>query len=225
MSRSRGSLDPLKTQWSQQQYFIPPVLLPYCLHVPQPDRSQWISGTWVKYVTVSRNCKWLIHTRFLPQELWHGWEIWREIPNLFHLTECLKSLWKLATVKLHTCPEYTLLKNRRLTERIVSILKDGLKLQLSWGCVFFGRQLSHGFPSPSFIAFWLCKRIFAICCSGLIRVVQCPYMDHWQACAVLPSLGGICLLSAGELLSSSLNHVCFPVPEGVTAGISWISLE
>lgn len=98
----------------------------------------------------------------------------------FTLLKVRKSLWKLATVKLFTHPEYTVLKNRRLTKHVASILEDGLMLQVSWGCGFFGRQLSHGFLSPPFIAFWLCKGIFAICCPGLIRVMRCPYMDHWQ---------------------------------------------
>lgn len=47
-----------------------------------------------------------------------------------------------------------------------------------------------------------------------------PLHGPLTACAVLPSLEGIFLLSAGELLSGTLDHVCFPVLEWVTtAGI------
>lgn len=39
-------------------------------------------------------------------------------------------------MKLHTCPEHIVMKNRRLTKQVVSVFKDDMMLQVSQGRAF-----------------------------------------------------------------------------------------
>ena len=175
-------LNSLQTQNDHRKHFLPPVLLPYPLPAHTAIARQTAKG--IRCLGEARD--WV-----QEQQVVNSWDSSHEnwgmarkpvgkSPASFTLLTVRKCLWKLATVKLFIHPESTVLKNRRLTKHIVSILEDGLMLQVSWGCGFLGRQLSHGFLSPPIIAFWLCKGIFAICNSGLIRIMQCLYMDYWQ---------------------------------------------
>lgn len=161
MSRSRGSLASLQTQSDHRNcvFYHLCFCLTHCPYKPLQFFTQWqASGTWVKYTTEQEQQQVVSsHSWDSSQKNWGMARIYvgkspSVSPTLLMLR---KSLWKLA-------------------ENIVSLLDDDTILWVAWMHSFFGRQLSHGFLSPPLIAFCLCKGIFAICCSDLIRAMQRP---------------------------------------------------
>lgn len=180
IDRSRGSLDSLQTQSDhRKQCFQPPVLLPYPLPAHTSAICHIVTGS--RRLGEAHDCE-QEQQQVVNSHSWDSsqknWGMARKYvgksPVCFTLLMVRKSLWNLAAVKLFICPESTVLKNRGLAENIVSLLDDGLILQVAWTCSFFGRQLTYGFLSPHLVAFCLCKGFFAICCSDLIRVMQYP---------------------------------------------------
>lgn len=77
MSRSRGSLDSLKTQSDHRNsvFYQLCFSLTHCLRVPlQSVTLRQASGTWVKHMTVSKsNSRWLIHTPEIPPRRIGAW--------------------------------------------------------------------------------------------------------------------------------------------------------
>lgn len=160
MSRSRSSLDSLQTRSDHRNcvFYHLCFCLTHCLYKTLQFFTLWqASGTWVKYMTEQEQQQVVnSHSWYSSQKNWGTARKYvRKSPVCFTLLMIRKSLWKV-------------------TENIVSLLDDDTILWVAWMYSFFGRQLSHSFQSPPLVAFCLCKGFFAICCSDLIRVMQCP---------------------------------------------------